>query len=82
MPECIRMKVVNACRKPESCGSITDLASSTINLLRRKVKNLEDENVNLKVWTFSLINDIKHENKKLSYRRETARQLQRQGEGD
>jgi len=29
------------------------MASSTIDMLRRKVQNLEDENVNLKVCTFS-----------------------------
>jgi len=37
-------------RKPEKCGEdIGDWASATIDMLRRKIQCLEDENVDLKV---------------------------------
>ena len=37
------------CRKSERRDDISDWASATIGLLRRKVQNVEDENVSLKV---------------------------------
>ena len=41
------------CRKPDRCRDVSNWASTTIDMLRRKIQNLEDENVNLKVGTFS-----------------------------
>jgi len=41
------------CRKPERCGDVSSWASTTIDMLRRKIQNLEDENVSLKVGTCS-----------------------------
>jgi len=38
-------------RKPERYGDVSNWASTTIDVLRRKVQNLEEENSSLKVLT-------------------------------
>jgi len=38
-----------ACRKTEGCEDVGSCAVTTIDMLRRKVQGLEDENVDLKV---------------------------------
>ena len=39
-------------RKPERSGNVSNWTSTTVDMLRRKVQNLEEENVNLKVLSF------------------------------